>query len=126
MSDERLELGIQVRREVHGEEKVDGVFADLDDFTRTFQEELTRFAWGGVWARDGLDRRTRSCISLSILASLGRLDDFALHVESALRNGLTVEEISEVLLQTSVYAGIPAANAAMRRAREVLQEAGEL
>jgi 4-carboxymuconolactone decarboxylase len=85
---------------------------------------LTRYAWGGVWARPGLDRRTRSCITLATLTALHCRDEIALHVRAALRNGLTADEISEVLLHTAVYAGVPAANEAFRIAQDVLAEEG--
>jgi 4-carboxymuconolactone decarboxylase len=117
-----FERGMAVRREVLGDEHVDR--AAPDAFTAPFQEFITRMAWGEVWARDGLDRRSRSMITLALLAGLGRHEELALHVRAALRNGLTEAEISEVLLHTAVYAGVPAANSAFAVARRVLSSDG--
>jgi 3-oxoadipate enol-lactonase / 4-carboxymuconolactone decarboxylase len=114
--------GMRVRRAVLGDEHVDQATATANDFTADFHELLTRYAWGSVWTRPGLTRRTRSCITLAMLAALGHHDELALHVRAALRNGLTSAEIREVLLQVGVYAGIPAANTAFRIARRVLDE----
>jgi 4-carboxymuconolactone decarboxylase len=114
--------GMKVRREVLGDAHVDRATADATDFTRDFQDFITRFAWGGVWTREGLDRRSRSMITLAILTALGRENEIALHVRAARTNGLTPEEISEVLLHTAVYAGVPAANAAFAIAQKVLAE----
>jgi len=104
--------GMEVRREVLGDEHVDRAVERTDDFTADFQELITTYAWGEVWTRPGLDRRTRSCITLAMLATLHHDDELAMHVKAALRNGLTREEIGEVLLQVAVYAGVPAANRA--------------
>ena len=112
-----------VRREVLGDEHVDGAQARTTDFTADFQDFITRCAWGEVWTRPGLDRRTRSAITLAVLAALGHHEELALHVRAALRNGVTPEEISEVLLHTAVYAGVPAANTAFAVAQRVLAEA---
>ena len=114
--------GMNVRREVLGDEHVDRAIASTTDFTAPFQDFITRYAWGSVWARDGLDRRTRSCITLAVLTALGRENEIAMHVRAARTNGLTPEEISEVLLHTAVYAGVPAANAAYAIAQRVLAE----
>jgi 4-carboxymuconolactone decarboxylase len=122
MTDPDYEAGLEVRRAVLGDEHVDRALANATELTAPFQEFLTRFAWGGVWTRDGLDRRTRSAITLAVLAALGRENEIELHVRGALRNGLTPEEIVEVLLHTSVYAGVPAANAALAVAQRVLSE----
>jgi 4-carboxymuconolactone decarboxylase len=111
-----------VRREVLGDEHVDRAIERTTPLTAPFQELITRFAWGSVWTRDGLDRRTRSAITLAVLATLGRDEELALHVRAARRNGLTPEEIGEVLLHTAVYAGVPAANAAYAIAQRVLDE----
>ncbi len=122
MSDELYERGMQVRREVLGDQHVDRAIANTTEFTAPFQEFITRFAWGGVWTRDGLDRRTRSVITLSVLTALGRENEIAMHVRAAIRNGLTPEEISEILLHTAVYAGVPAANSAFAIAQAVFNE----
>jgi 4-carboxymuconolactone decarboxylase len=115
--------GEAVRRQVLGDAHVDAAFTGADRFTGDFQELITRYAWGSVWARDGLDRRTRSAITLAMLATLRAEGEFAMHVRAALRNGLTPEEIREVLLQVAIYAGVPAANTAFALAAGVLREA---
>ncbi|MFF2963921.1 4-carboxymuconolactone decarboxylase [Streptomyces sp. NPDC057963] len=116
------EPGMKVRREVLGDAHVDGALAASDDFTGDFQELVTRYAWGEVWTREGLDRRTRSCVTLTALVASGRLESLAAHVTAALRNGLTPAEIKEVLMQTAVYCGVPAASAAFSIAQTVIQE----
>lgn len=116
------ERGMAVRREVLGDEHVDRAVANTTPFTAPFQEFITKTAWGEVWARDGLDRRARSMVTLALLTALGRHEELAMHVRVARRNGLTVDEIGEVLLHTAVYAGIPAANAAFAIAQRVLDE----
>ena len=118
----RRDAGMRVRREVLGDAHVDRTVAGTTDFTAPFQDFITRVAWGDVWTRDGLDRRTRSCITLAVLTALGREGELALHVRAARRNGLTPAEIGEVLLHTAVYAGVPAANAAFQLAQRVLDE----
>ncbi len=120
--DGRYEQGTKVRREVLGDAHVDAVNARADTFTEDFQELVTRYAWGEVWSRDGLDRRTRSVITLTALVASGHLEGLAAHTRAALRNGLTPAEIKEVLLQTAVYCGIPAAGAAFAVAQKVIQE----
>ena len=115
--------GMRVRREVLGDEHVDRAIEDTTDFTRDFQNLITRYAWGEIWTRPGLDRRTRSAITLTALTALGRDHELALHVRAALRNGLTEDEIKEVLLHSAIYCGVPAANRAFAIAQEVL--AGE-
>lgn len=120
--DDRHEQGTKVRREVLGDAHVDAVNASADGFTEDFQELVTRYAWGEVWSRDGLDRRTRSCITLTALVASGHLEGLAVHTRAALRNGLTPAEIKEVLLQTAVYCGLPAAGAAFAVAQKVIQE----
>ena len=122
MSDDPYEAGMTVRREVLGDAHVDRAVEATTAFTAPFQDLITRYAWGSVWARDGLDRRTRSCITLAVLTALGCENEIALHVRAARTNGLTPEEISEVLLHTAVYAGVPAANAAYAIAQRVLAE----
>jgi 4-carboxymuconolactone decarboxylase len=117
---------MRVRREVLGDEHVDAAVAGTTEFTEAFQDFITRYAWGDVWTRPGLDRRTRSCITLALLVALRLEDELAMHVRAALRNGVTADEISEILLHCAVYAGIPAANAAYRVAEGVLREEGAL
>jgi 4-carboxymuconolactone decarboxylase len=122
MSDS-YERGLEVRRAVLGDEHVDRAIARTTDFTADFQDLITRYAWGEIWTRPGLDRRTRSCITLTALVAGGHEHELPLHIRAALRNGLTPEEIKEVLLQTAIYCGVPAANSAFAIAQEVL--AGE-
>jgi 4-carboxymuconolactone decarboxylase len=114
--------GLEIRREVLGEEHVDAALARASDFTAEFQDLITRYAWGEIWARPGLDRRTRSCMTLIALVALNRMDELGLHVRAALRNGLTRDEIKEVLLHSAIYCGVPAANAAFHVAQQVLEE----
>jgi 4-carboxymuconolactone decarboxylase len=123
MSDPLYERGMAVRREVLGDEHVDRARAATTPFTADFQDFITRYAWGSVWAREGLDRRTRSCLTLALLAALGREGELEMHTRAALRVGLSPEEIREVLLHTAVYAGVPAANSAFAVAQRVLEEA---
>ena len=106
------EDGMRVRREVLGDEHVDRAVEGGSELTREFQELITRYAWGEVWARPGLDRRTRSCITLTALVARGQWDELALHIRAARRNGLSDDEIKEVLLQCAIYCGVPAANSA--------------
>ncbi|GHJ99604.1 3-oxoadipate enol-lactonase [Streptomyces sp. Y2F8-2] len=116
------DTGIKIRREVLGDAHVDRALASADDFSGDFQEFLTRYAWGEIWNRPGLDRRTRSCVTLTALVAGGHLDELAAHTRAALRNGLTPAEIGEVLLQAAVYCGVPAANSAFKVAQQVIQE----
>ena len=116
------ETGMKVRREVLGDEHVDRAGASAGAFGAPFQDFITRYAWGGVWARPGLDRRMRSAITLASLVSLRAENEIGMHIRAALRNGLSPEEIGEVLLHTAVYAGVPAANAAFAVAQRVLSE----
>ncbi len=125
MSDTSHERGMKVRREVLGDEHVDAAIGQTTPFTEDFQNLITRYAWGEVWTRPGLDRRTRSCITLTALVALGHLDELKLHVRAALRNGLTEDEIKEVLLQSAIYCGVPAANSAFAAAQKVLAEQRE-
>jgi 4-carboxymuconolactone decarboxylase len=120
MSDETYEAGMTVRRAVLGDDHVDRAIQRTTEFTAAFQDFITRYAWGSVWTREGLDRRTRSAVTLSVLAALGRENEIEMHVRGALRNGLTPAEIGEVLLHTSIYAGVPAANAAFAIAQRVI------
>jgi 4-carboxymuconolactone decarboxylase len=121
MTDPVYDAGMSVRREVLGDEHVDRAIEKTTDFTAPFQEFITRYAWGGPWSRPGLDRRTRSAITLAVLTALGRENEIAMHVRAALRNGLTQAEIGEVLLHTAVYAGVPAANSAFAIAERTLE-----
>ena len=114
--------GLAVRREVLGPEYVDAALARADEFTSEFQEMITRYAWGGIWTRPGLDRRMRSAITLTALVAGGHTAELALHVRAALRNGLTAAEIAEVLMQSAIYCGVPAANSAFAVARKVIAE----
>ena len=119
---ERYEAGLAVRRAVLGDAHVERSLQARPDFTEEFQAFITRTAWGTVWTRPGLDRRSRSMITLTALVAGGHHDELVLHLRAARRNGLTAAEIREVLLQTAVYCGVPAANAAFRIAQQVLQE----
>lgn len=124
MSEGQRETGMRIRREVLGDAHVERAVGGTTPFTAPFQDFITRTAWGDVWARPGLDRRTRSCITLAVLTALGMEHELALHVRAAVRNGLSASEISEVLLHTAVYAGVPAANAAFAVAQRTLRELG--
>ncbi|MEU4678845.1 4-carboxymuconolactone decarboxylase [Micromonospora sp. NPDC023737] len=119
---DRHEAGMTVRRQVLGDAHVDRAIAGTDEFNADFQDFITRYAWGEIWTRPGLDRRTRSCVTLAVLATLHHDEELAMHVRAALRNGLTPEEVGEVLLQVGVYAGVPAANRAFKVARETLRQ----
>jgi 4-carboxymuconolactone decarboxylase len=114
--------GLAVRREVLGATHVDAALAAVDDVTADFQELITRYAWGGIWTRPGLDRRMRSAVTLTALVAHGHWAELELHLRAALRNGLSKEEIVEILLQTAIYCGVPAANSAFRVAKKVLAE----
>jgi len=123
MDDEsRVEQGQQVRREVLGAEYVAQAQQRSTDFTAPFQELLTRYAWGDIWSRPGLDRRSRSMITLAVLTALGQDHELGLHVRAAVRNGLSESEIQEVLLHCAVYAGVPAANRAFAIAQQALAD----
>ncbi|HEY2792938.1 MAG TPA: 4-carboxymuconolactone decarboxylase [Micromonosporaceae bacterium] len=112
--------GETVRRAVLGDAHVDAAFARADALTGDFQDFITAYAWGEIWGRDGIDRRMRSAITVAMLASLGHEQELALHLRAAIRNGLTPEEIKEILLQVAIYAGVPAANTAFRVAQQTL------
>ncbi|MGA6153014.1 4-carboxymuconolactone decarboxylase [Stenotrophomonas sp. NPDC087984] len=114
--------GIKVRREVLGDAHVDRAQSLTDEFTGDFQDFITRYAWGEVWTRPGIDRRTRSVVTLTALAARGHLDELAFHTRAALRNGLTPTEIKEVLLHTGVYCGVPTANSAFAVAQRIIRE----
>jgi 4-carboxymuconolactone decarboxylase len=117
--------GMEARREVLGDKHVDDAIDKTTDFTRDFQDLITRNAWGEIWTRPGLDRRMRSAITMTALIALGHFEELAMHVRAARRNGLSDDEIKEVLLQSAVYCGVPAANRAFAVADQVLQEEGE-
>jgi 4-carboxymuconolactone decarboxylase len=124
MSD--YETGMRTRREVLGDEHVDRATAAAGAFGEPFQEFITRYAWGAVWSRPGIDRRMRSAITLTALVCVRAEHELGMHVRAALRNGLTADEIREILLHSGVYAGVPAANRAFAVAREVLEQEGAL
>ena len=124
MSDDRHEAGMKTRREVLGDAHVDRAVERTSDFTADFQDFITRYAWGEIWTRPGLDRRMRSAITMTALIGVGRFDELGMHVRASLRNGLTVDEIKEVLLQAAIYCGVPAANSAFAVAQKVLEEEG--
>jgi len=119
---ERYEAGMKLRRAVLGDAHVDRSLQQLNDLNRDFQDFITRYAWGDIWSRPGLSRHTRSLITLAMMVALNRADEFRMHVRAALRNGVTRDEIKEVLLQTAIYCGLPAANAAFHAAEEALAE----
>jgi 4-carboxymuconolactone decarboxylase len=127
MSDaDRHEQGTQLRRAVLGDEHVDRAVEGTTAFTEDFQDLITRYAWGEIWKRPGLDRRMRSAITIMALVARGHPEELGLHVRAALRNGLTPDEIAEVLLHSAVYCGVPAANSAFAIAQRVLREEGRL
>jgi 4-carboxymuconolactone decarboxylase len=121
MTDDPYDRGMEIRRAVLGDEHVDRAVDGTTELTAPFQDLITRYAWGSVWSREQLDRRTRSAITLAVLTTLGQERELAMHVRAARRNGLTEEEIGEVLLHTAVYAGVPSANRAYAIAQEVLR-----
>jgi 4-carboxymuconolactone decarboxylase len=118
--EERYRRGMKVRREVLGDEHVDRAQANATPLTKDFQDLITRYAWGEIWDRPGLDRRMRSCITIAMTVALNRPEELALHLRGALRNGVTADEIREILLQAAVYCGVPAAHMSFRIAEEVL------
>jgi 4-carboxymuconolactone decarboxylase len=122
MSQSRYDRGLAVRREVLGDVHVDRADAQITDFTRDFQTLITEYAWGAIWTRPGLDRRSRSIIALTALIARGRDEELAAHIRAGLRNGLSRDEIKEVLLQTAVYCSVPDANSAFRIAQGVFDE----
>jgi 4-carboxymuconolactone decarboxylase len=126
MTDDSFARGMVVRRQVLGDQHVDRAKATATDLTEDFQQLITRYVWGEIWTRPGLDRRTRSCITVAMLVALNRPEELALHLRAALTNGVTRAEIKEVLLQTAIYCGVPAANAAFAIAQRVLWEAEDL
>ena len=124
MSD-AYERGMEVRREVLGDAHVDKAIRTTTELTEDFQSFITRYAWGEIWTRPGLDRKTRSCITITALVALNRPEELEMHLRAALRNGLTAEEIREVLLHSAVYCGVPAANSAFAIAKRVLEESAQ-
>ena len=122
MTDDMYERGLRTRREVLGDEHVDRALDRATTLTQDFQMLITKYAWGEIWSRPGLDRRTRSCMTMTALVALGRFDELEMHIHAARRNGLTLEEIEEVLLQSAVYCGVPAANSAFHVFERVLAE----
>lgn len=123
MSDDgRFERGMRVRREVLGDAHVDRATAEAGDFDADFQAMITRYAWGTVWDRDGLDRRTRSLLTIALLAALGHHDELRMHIRATLNTGASADDIREALMQVAVYAGVPAANSAIKHAKAVLAE----
>ena len=119
-----FETGLKVRSEVLGSEYVDAAIKGADDFNRPFQEFITEYCWGAVWGRPGLPKKTRSMLNLAMLTALAKPQELKIHIKGALTNGCTKDEIMEVLLQTAVYCGVPAAVDAFRTAREAFKEAG--
>ena len=124
MSEDQRRKGMEVRRTVLGDAHVDRSMASKTPLTEEFQDLLTRYAWGEIWTRPGLDKRTRSCITVAMLVALNREEELVLHLRGALNNGVTKDEIKEVLLQSAIYCGIPAANSAFRVAAKVFAETG--
>ena len=122
MTTKRYEEGLEIRRAVLGAEYVDKAVAAGDDFSRPLQELVTEYCWGAIWTRPGLSRKTRSLINLALLSALNRSHEFKLHIRGALNNGCTKDEIMEVLLQTAIYCGVPAAVSGLRLAKEAFQE----
>src|ERR1700680_2203012 len=119
---ERFETGMKLRREVLGDAHVDAAVTKRNAFSEEFQDLITRYAWGEIWSRPGLPRQTRSLITLAMMVALNRGEEFRMHVRAALSNGVTREEIKEVLLQAAIYCGVPAANSAFHAAEEVFAE----
>ncbi|ENX06116.1 4-carboxymuconolactone decarboxylase [Acinetobacter courvalinii] len=125
MNDEqRYQQGLKVRTEVLGEKHVGRSLQNLNDFNQDFQSFISRFAWGEVWSREGLPRHTRSLVTIAILLALGREDELRMHLRACFNNGVTKDELKELILHSSLYAGLPAANAAMHMAEEVFKELG--
>lgn len=125
MNQDLFDQGLQTRREVLGADYVDAALAGADDFTMPLQQHVTQYAWGDIWNRPGLDRRTRSLLNLAMLTALNRPHELKLHVRGALRNGVTRDEIREVFMQTAIYCGAPAAMDSFRVAREVFKDMGD-
>lgn len=124
MSEDQRRKGMEVRRAVLGDAHVERSMASKTPLTEDFQDLLTRYAWGEIWTRPGLDRRTRSCITVAMLVALNRDEELVLHLRGALNNGVTWDELKEVLLHSAIYCGVPAANTAFRVAARVFAETG--
>lgn len=124
MDKEMFEKGLKIRREVLGAEFVDNAIASADDFNRPLQEIVTQYCWGEIWGRPGLDKRTRSIINLAMISALNRQHEVKMHVKGAINNGLTKDEIREVLLQVAIYCGVPAGVDSFRTAKEAFKEMG--
>jgi len=122
MNDEMFEKGLKIRKEVLGSEYVEKSLANADDFTSPMQRLVSEYCWGAVWGREELPKKTRSMLNIAMLAVLNRPNEFKLHVRGALRNGVTKEEIREILLQVSIYAGVPAAIDSFKNAKEILEK----
>jgi len=122
---QRYEQGMKVRRAVLGDKHVNGAQKKRNEFNEEFQDLITRYAWGEIWTRPGLTRQTRSMLTLAMMVALNRSDELRMHLRAALNNGVTRQEIKEVLLQTAIYCGVPAANSAFQLAQEVLSESQE-
>ena len=122
MDRERYEAGLKVRKEVLGAEYVDKAIQNADDFNREFQEMVTEYCWGSIWGSDGLSKQQRSILNLGMLAALGRSHEFGLHFKGAIKNGVSLNELKEVLHQIAVYCGIPAGVESFRVARQILSE----
>ena len=120
--DQRYEKGLEVRKAVLGSAHVDRSLAKRNDFNKEFQALITRYAWGEIWTRPGLPRHTRSLLTIGLMVALNRSDEFKLHIRAAFNNGVTKDEIKEVLLHCAVYAGVPAANAAFHMAEDVFAQ----
>jgi len=125
MSDEKFKRGMKVRREVLGDAHVDRAEANKTDFDADFQRFITETAWGSVWARPGLDKKTRHLLTIAILAALGKEHELAMHIRATQNTGVTPDEVKEVLLQVAIYAGVPAANSAIAIAKNVYAELAE-
>lgn len=126
MDKETYERGLEIRRATLGDEYVEKALANADDFGRDYQELVTTYCWGEIWGREGLDRKTRSTINIAMIASLNRQHELAAHIRGAINNGLTPEDIKEILLQVGIYAGFPAMIDSFRVARTVLEEMNEI
>jgi len=122
MNDEMFEKGLKIRKEVLGAEYVEKSLANADDFTSPMQRLVSEYCWGAVWGREELPKKTRSMLNIAMLAVLNRPNEFKLHIRGALRNGVTKEEIREILLQVSIYAGVPAAIDSFKNAKEILEK----
>ncbi len=122
--DDRYKQGIEVRTAVLGEKHVNRSIENLNDFNEDFQNFISRFAWGEVWSRPGLPRHTRSLVTIAVLLALGREDELRMHLRACFNNGVTKDELKELILHCSLYAGLPASNAAMHMAEKVFEELG--